>query len=185
MSMPGSNPSRLFTVGHSNRTLEEFLSLLKSHRVETLIDVRTVPKSRYVSHFNKEALAASLETVGINYIHFPKLGGLRKAKKDSVNTGWKNASFRGFADYMQTSEFEAAVDELLLRIGRSAGAILCAEAVPWKCHRSLIADALVVRGVSVDHIMAPTRTQSHQLTPFARVSGMRITYPDLLGSEAS
>ncbi|HET6371414.1 MAG TPA: DUF488 domain-containing protein [Nitrospiria bacterium] len=185
MDFPGSYRSRLFTVGHSNRTLEEFLSLLKAYRIETLIDLRTVPRSRYFPHFNRETLSASLEKVGIDYIHIPKLGGLRKAKKDSVNTGWKNASFRGFADYMQTREFEAAVEELLIRIDQSTCAILCAEAVPWKCHRSLVADALLVRGASVDHIMASSRTQSHQLTPFARVSGMRITYPDLLESEAS
>jgi uncharacterized protein (DUF488 family) len=184
MGIQDSPHSRLYTVGHSNRTMEDFLSLLKAYRIETLIDVRTVPKSRYVPHFNKETLSASLAAVKIDYLHFPKLGGLRKAKKDSINAGWKNASFRGFADYMQTKEFDEAVDELLSRIDQTTVAILCAEAVPWRCHRSLISDALLIRGVSVEHILAPARLQSHQLTSFARVAGRQITYPDLLQSEA-
>jgi uncharacterized protein (DUF488 family) len=185
MNVQETTRPRLYTVGHSNRTPEDFLPLLKIPRIETLIDVRTVPKSRYVPHFNKETLSALLAQTEINYLHFPKLGGLRKAKKDSINTGWKNESFRGFADYMQTREFEAALEELLSRIDQSTVAILCAEAVPWRCHRSLISDALLIRGVSVEHILGPDRLQFHQLTSFARIAGVQITYPDLLPSEVS
>ena len=173
----------IFTVGHSNRSIDDFLALLKSHNVKRLVDVRTIPKSRHNPQFNRDALAASLRAAHIAYTHLPKLGGLRRARPDSVNTGWNNSSFRGFADYMQTPEFSAALARLE-KPARRGGlartkqcAIMCAEAVPWRCHRSLIADALTVRGHAVKHIMTPSRASLHKLTPFARVRGERITYP--------
>jgi uncharacterized protein (DUF488 family) len=173
----------IFTVGHSNHLIDEFLALLKSHNVKRLVDVRTIPKSRHNPQFNRDALAASVRAAHIAYTHLPKLGGLRHAHSDSVNTGWQNASFRGFADYMQTPEFAAALARLekLARPGGRARtklcAIMCAEAVPWRCHRSLIADALTVRGHAVKHIMTPIRANLHKLTSFARVRGKKITYP--------
>lgn len=171
------------TVGHSNRSIDEFIALLKSHGVKRLVDVRTIPKSRHNPQFNRDSLAASVRAAHIAYTHLPKLGGLRHARPDSVNTGWNNSSFRGFADYMQTPDFAAALtrlEKLARRGGRARTklcAIMCAEAVPWRCHRSLLADALTVRGHAVRHIMTPTRANPHKLTPFARVRGMRITYP--------
>jgi uncharacterized protein (DUF488 family) len=139
--------------------------------------VRTVPASRRVPHFAKAALARSLPARGIDYLHAPELGGLRKPKADSINLGWRNVSFRGYADYMQTDEFWAAIDRLqdLARSHRLA--IMCAEAVPWRCHRSLIADALTVRGVEVRHITGRGEPARHSMTPFARVEDGRITYP--------
>jgi uncharacterized protein (DUF488 family) len=173
----------ILTIGHSNHPIGEFLALLKAHNVKHLVDVRTIPKSRHNPQFNRDSLAASVRAARIAYTHLPKLGGLRHAHSDSINTGWQNASFRGFADYMQTPEFAAA----LARLEKLAGpggranaklcAIMCAEAVPWRCHRSLIADALTVRGHAVKHIMTPARANVHKLTPFARVHGTQITYP--------
>lgn len=167
----------IMTVGHSTRTIDEFLDLLKAHGVEAVVDVRTVPRSRHNPQFNHDTLPASLKAEGIEYIHMPRLGGLRHARKDSRNTGWRNSSFRGFADYMQTEEFETGIKELieLSRDGRIA--VMCAEAVPWRCHRSLIADALSVRNIKVEHIMGPKKLQEHKLTPFARIKGVEITYP--------
>lgn len=167
----------LFTVGHSNRSIADFLALLKSHNVKRLVDVRTIPKSRHNPQFNRDALAESLRRAHIAYTHLPKLGGLRHARADSVNTGWNNSSFRGFADYMQTPEFSAALSRLEKLAHTKLCAIMCAEAVPWRCHRSLIADALTVRGHAVKHIMTPSRANLHKLTPFARVRGKSITYP--------
>jgi uncharacterized protein (DUF488 family) len=167
----------IFTVGHSNHSIAEFLALLKSHGVKRLVDVRTIPRSRHNPQFNREALAASVRRAHIAYTHLPKLGGLRRARVDSVNAGWQNSSFRGFADYMQTPEFAAALARLEKLAKNKLCAILCAEAVPWRCHRSLIADALTVRGHVVEHIMTPARRNLHKLTPFARVRGKRITYP--------
>src|SRR5690349_18500272 len=142
----------MVTIGHSNRSLDAFLTLLKAHGVEILVDVRTVPKSRHKPQFNREALPQALEAAGIRYEHLPGLGGLRHPGKDSANTGWKNLSFRGYADYMQTAEFAQSL-EALEKLERNARvAIMCAESVPWRCHRSLIADALTVRGVAVFHI---------------------------------
>lgn len=166
-----------FTVGHSNRSIDDFLVLLKSYGVKRLVDVRTIPKSRHNPQFNRDALAASVRRAHIAYTHLPKLGGLRHARADSVNTGWNNSSFRGFADYMQTPEFSAALARLEKLARTKPCAIMCAEAVPWRCHRSLIADALTVRGHAVKHIMTPSRASLHKLTPFARVRGKRITYP--------
>jgi uncharacterized protein (DUF488 family) len=167
----------ILTMGHSTRSLEAFLNLLQAHGVKRLIDVRTVPRSRHNPQFNQDALPKALRRAGIGYTHMPELGGLRRARRDSPNTGWHNASFRGFADYMQTPEFETGLDELIKSAARTQVAIMCAEAVPWRCHRSLIADALTVRGIQVEHIMSATRTQPHSLTPFAKVKGTHITYP--------
>lgn len=174
-----SAPSRplIFTVGHSNHPIDEFIALLKSHDVKRLVDVRTIPKSRHNPQFNRDSLAASVRAAHIAYTHLPKLGGLRHARPDSVNTGWNNPSFRGFADYMPTPEFAAALARLEKLARTKLCAIMCAEAVPWRCHRSLLADALTVRGHAVRHIMTPTRANLHKLTPFARVRGKRITYP--------
>lgn len=167
----------MLTVGHSNRPLDEFLRLLKAHGVELLVDVRTVPRSRHNPQFNRDTLPESLLAEGIRYEHMPGLGGLRHARKDSLNTGWKNRSFRGYADYMQTDEFAHNVDLLAEADGSYRTAIMCAEAVPWRCHRSLIADALMVRGIPVSHILSESKANPHRLTKFARVDGRRITYP--------
>jgi uncharacterized protein (DUF488 family) len=167
----------IFTIGHSNHPIDEFIHLLKSHSIKRLVDVRTIPKSRHNPQFNRDALAASLRRAHIAYTHLPKLGGLRHALPDSVNTGWNNSSFRGFADYMQTPEFSAALARLEKLARTKLCAIMCAEALPWRCHRSLIADALAVRRHAVRHIMTPTRANPHKLTPFARVRGTQITYP--------
>ncbi len=174
-----SRPSQplILTVGHSNRSLEDFLALLKAHNVERLVDVRTVPRSRHNPEFNRNALSQTLRRARIAYTHLAKLGGLRRAKSDSANTGWNNSSFRGFADYMQTPEFAAGLARLEKLAQTKRCAIMCAEAVPWRCHRSLLADALAVRGHAVEHIMTLTRRNLHKLTPFARVRGKRITYP--------
>jgi len=165
------------TIGHSTRPIEEFVRLLKAHAVTQLIDVRTVPRSRHNPQFNRETLPASLESAGIAYLHMPELGGLRRATSDSVNTGWQNASFRGYADYMQTPEFRGAIERLIQLISQGRIAVMCAEAVPWRCHRSLIADALLVRGIQSEEIVSATRTRPHVLTPFAKVDGSRIFYP--------
>ncbi len=172
--MPGP---LVFTVGHSTRPIEEFLSLLRSHDVATLVDVRTVPRSRRNPQFNSETLAASLSEVGIEYVHESGLGGFRRASADSPNKAWRNASFRGYADYMQGSDFREHLARLMQRAREQRIALMCAEAVPWRCHRSLIADALLVHGFRVEEISGVKRSQPHALTPFARVEGTRITYP--------
>jgi uncharacterized protein (DUF488 family) len=166
----------VYTVGHSTRSSEDFLSLLKGFQIERLCDIRTVPKSRKNPQFAAEALA-ELPAQGIEYIHLPALGGLRHARKDSSNTGWKNDSFRGYADYMQTEAFATAIEHLISLATTKRVAIMCAEAVPWRCHRSLVGDALLVRGVEVCDIMSPGRATPHKLTPWARVSGYQIVYP--------
>jgi len=168
----------IYTIGHSNHPIETFLSMLAAQGIRLVIDVRTLPGSRHNPQYNKEALSGSLQEHGIRYHHLPGLGGLRHAKKDSLNKGWKNAGFRGYADYLQTEGFAAALAELLELAPQQPTAILCAEAVPWRCHRSLIADALTVRGVRVLHIMSAESVKEHALTPFARVSGATITYPE-------
>jgi len=139
----------MLTIGHSNRSIEEFLEMLRAHSVELLVDVRTVPRSRHNPQFNRDMLPGSLATVGIGYEHMPGLGGLRKPRADSRNTGWRNLSFRSYADYMQTAEFETNLAKLLELEGTRKTAIMCAESVPWRCHRSLIADALTVHGTAV------------------------------------
>ena len=167
----------VLTIGHSTRTVEEFIGLLQAHGVSRVIDVRTVPRSRHNPQFNKTSLPGSLKKAGLSYVHLPGLGGLRHAQCDSVNLGWHNASFRGYADYMQTPEFEKNLEELVQLAKQDRIALMCAEAVPWRCHRSLIADALLVRGIRTEDIMSPTRRQVHTLTPFAKVRGTTITYP--------
>src|ERR1700693_3937817 len=167
----------VLTIGHSNLTWKDFLELLRAHRVKRIIDVRSIPRSRHNPQFNRVILSKKLRAARIGYVHLRKLGGLRHARRDSPNMGWRNASFRGFADYMQTPEFEAGLERLMKLAGQSRSAIMCAEAVPWRCHRSLIADALTVRGIRVDDIMSMKRSQVHSLTPFARVQGHRVTYP--------
>ena len=176
--MPRTGPSPIIlTIGHSTRTVEEFIGLLQAHAVSRVIDVRTVPRSRHNPQFNKASLPGSLNKAGLGYTHLPGLGGLRHARRDSLNMGWRNASFRGYADYMQTPEFEQSLEELIRLAKQDQIALMCAEAVPWRCHRSLIADALLVRGIRTEDILSPTRRQVHTLTPFAKVRGTTITYP--------
>lgn len=167
----------IFTIGHSNRTIEDFLELLAAHGIQRLVDVRTIPRSRHNPQFNDDSLKNSVQEAGIAYTHMKNLGGLRHASRDSINTGWRNASFRGFADHMQTPEFDAGLTRLIALAEKKTCAIMCAEAVPWRCHRSLIADALTVRGFLVEHIMSRTDRQKHSLTSFARVHGTEIKYP--------
>ena len=164
-------------MGHSTRTTKEFEALLIAHGVKQLADVRTIPRSRHNPQFNRDRLPRSLQKVGIRYHHIPELGGLRHARRDSINTAWRNASFRGFADYMQTPEFKTAVDELIRLAKMRRTAVMCAEAVPWRCHRSLIADALLARGIHVAEITSGTHTRPHILTPWARVVRKQVTYP--------
>jgi uncharacterized protein (DUF488 family) len=167
----------VLTVGHSTRPLEEFIDVLKAHSVTRLADVRTVPRSRHNPQFNRDTLPGALERAGIGYTHLAGLGGLRRARPDSPNGGWRNASFRGYADYMQTAEFRQSLEDLLDLARRERVALMCAEAVPWRCHRSLIADALVVRGVRVEEIVGSGGCRPHALTPFAKVEGTTVTYP--------
>ena len=167
----------VWTVGHSNRSLEEFLDLLDAHRIRMLVDVRTVPRSRHNRQFNLDSLPGALGSRGIGHRHAPELGGLRKPRPDSPNAGWSNESFRGYADYLQTDGFEHALDAFVGLAADERTACMCAEAVPWRCHRSLIADALVVRGRGVFHIMSTTKAAPHELNPMAVVQGGRITYP--------
>ncbi len=171
------NGTTILTIGHSTRPLEEFIGLLLAHGVKRLVDVRTVPRSRHNPQFNRDTLPESLAAEGIGYTHLKGLGGLRHSRADSPNRGWRTGGFRGFADYMQTGEFEGYVEELMKLGKRERTAIMCAEAVPWRCHRSLIADALRARGVNVIHIMGRHSVIVHELTPFARVEGVKVTYP--------
>lgn len=165
------------TIGHSNRPIEDFVALLWTNEVTRVIDVRTVPRSRHNPQFNRDTLPASLAAAGIDYVHMPGLGGLRHVHADSPNGGWHNASFRGYADYMQTAEFAENVDQLLPLVRSQRCALMCAEAVPWRCHRSMIADALLVRGVRVEDIIGPHGRKPHALTSFACVDGQQLTYP--------
>ncbi len=168
---------RIFTVGHSTRTLEDLVEMLRAFEVDVLVDIRTVPRSRRNPQFNRDALPGSLRGHGIHYVHLAALGGLRHPRADSPNTAWRNDSFRGYADYMQTAEFEAGLEQLHALLARGRVAIMCAEAVPWRCHRSLVADALTARGARVEHIMSRTSANPHRVTPFARIDGERVTYP--------
>jgi len=173
----GRSSRTIWTIGHSTRSLEEFVALLGEHRVQFLADVRHFPTSRRVTWTAKASLEKALSDRGVAYDHFEDLGGFRKARADSVNTAWRNAGFRGYADYMASPEFSVALNRLITVAEERRTAIMCAEAVPWKCHRSLLADALVVRGMRVIHILSSGKTQDHRLTPFARVHGGGITYP--------
>ena len=176
-TLPPDDRCTVLTVGHSTRPIEAFLELLRGHLVTCLIDVRTVPRSRHNPQFNTEALLGTLAAAKIDYAHVPGLGGFRRPTADSPNAAWRNLSFRGYADYMQTPDFAGQLAHLIERAGRQRVALMCAEAVPWRCHRSLIADALVVQGVATCEIVGLAKLQPHKLTPFARVSGKRITYP--------
>ena len=167
----------ILTIGHSTRTVEEFVELLKAYGVTLVVDVRTVPRSRHNPQFNKETLPNTLKPYGVKYIHMPDIGGLRHPKKDSVNLAWKNSSFRGYADYMQTKEFTENLLKLIALARENCLAIMCAEALPWRCHRNLISDALVVRHIKVEHIISKTSTINHQLNETAHVEGTKITYP--------
>lgn len=167
----------ILTIGHSNRSLDEFVRMLHAHGVELLVDVRTIPRSRHNPHFNGDALPKSMRAAQIGYRHIKALGGLRHARKDSINTAWRNSSFRGFADHMQTEEFISALEGLIELSRTKSLAIMCAEAVPWRCHRSLIADALTTRGVSVEHIFSETQRKPHSLAPFLKVRKGVLTYP--------
>ena len=175
-AVTGKSERILFTVGYSNRPFDQFLTLLKVNRIDILVDVRTIPKSRHRPEFNIDSLPTGLEAAGISYIHMKGLGGLRKPLVNSVNSGWINESFRGFADYMQTDQFRNALADLQNLTGKNRVAIMCAEGNPFSCHRSLIADAMLVRGYHVYEITGGTRLSIHKLTPFAEVSGENITY---------
>ena len=173
--MPG-RPT-VWTLGHSTRPIDEFIGLLRAHQISLLVDVRTVPRSSYNPQFNTDTLAQSLHDAGFRYRHLPALGGLRKPKKDSIDDGWRNTSFRGYADYMQMDEFLNALEALMADSRLQPTAIMCAEAVPWRCHRSLIADALLIRGWDSRHIMSETKADPHQLTSFAHLEKGMLTYP--------
>ncbi len=181
--MKAGEPLLVLTIGHATRPLEEFFQLLKTFGVARLADVRTVPRSRHNPQFNRETLPQALAAAGIGYVHLPGLGGLRHPRKDSPNLGWRNASFRGFADYMLTPEFEENLLSLIELALHERLVLMCAETVPWRCHRSLIADALTARGIKVEHIVSGASLKDHRITPFARVEGTRITYPAPIAPE--
>ncbi|PWU02247.1 MAG: DNA repair protein [Candidatus Melainabacteria bacterium] len=172
-----SKKHQIFTIGHSNRNLEEFVELLTVHGITRLIDVRTIPRSRHNPQFNSEDLSSALKKHKVKYLHMKALGGLRHPRKDSVNLGWHNDSFRGYADYMQSPEFTSALEELVQLTREGPTAIMCAEAVPWRCHRSLIADALTVQGFDVKNIISLSSSKDHSLNPMAVVDDGRVTYP--------
>lgn len=179
----------IYTVGHSTRPIEEFIEILKAYGVETLVDVRKIAGSRRNPQYGEKALNASLGASGIAYLRLEGLGGRRRTSAESVNTGWRNLSFRGYADHMQSAEFQASLDELMAVGAAKPTVIMCAEAVPWRCHRSLIGDALLVRGVEVLDIFDAKNCRPHKLTPFAKVDGQKITYPadeakEVMGDEA-
>jgi uncharacterized protein (DUF488 family) len=167
----------IYTIGHSTHSLDEFVDLLRAHDVKALADVRTVPRSRHVPQFNADALTIALPKAGIQYLPFKALGGWREARKDSINLGWKNSSFRGYADYMQTPQFVEALEKLIDFAKKQPTTTMCAEALPWRCHRSLISDALLIRGWKVLDILSPTQAKPHELTKFAKVDAVSITYP--------
>jgi uncharacterized protein (DUF488 family) len=167
----------VFTVGHSTLSIDDFVALLRAYGIETVVDIRTVPRSRRNPQFNADALPQALQAHGLNYVGLPGLGGLRKPSKESPNKGWRNDSFRGYADYMQTPAFADALDELIDISRHKRAAIMCAEAVPWRCHRSLVADALEVRGIPAVEILSRTSHRLHKLTPFAHPHGTSLTYP--------
>jgi uncharacterized protein (DUF488 family) len=175
---PGWGQARIYTVGHSTRSAEELVELLRAHGIQTLVDIRTVPRSRTNPQFNQDTLPRTLAEADLRYVHLPRLGGLRRARADSPNGAWRNASFRGYADYMQTDEFTRGLEELRELTPDGPLALMCAEAVRWRCHRSLVADALYARGVEVLHITSRTRAEPHKLTPFARLHGRQVLYPE-------
>lgn len=177
-AIPPPHEALVCTIGHSNRPLGTFLDLLGQNQIGCVVDIRTVPRSRHNPQFGQDQLPHSLAGAGINYRYLEELGGLRHAKASSrANSGWRNKSFRGYADHMQSAEFAAGMEKLIELVGQQRCALMCAEAVPWRCHRSMVGDALIVRGYIVEHIIGPTRRQRHKLTPFAHVDGTSITYP--------
>lgn len=168
---------KIFTLGHSTWSLDLFLEILRAYHIQRVVDVRTIPRSRHNPQFNRETLRIFLRNRRINYRNMKMLGGLRRPRPDSLNKGWRNASFRGYADHMQTKEFEEAIQKLSKLASEKPTVILCAEAVPWRCHRSLIGDALLIRHFQVEDIMSQKTSQPHRLTPWAKVRGVKITYP--------
>lgn len=168
----------IYTIGHSTWPIDEFNKILQAYEIELVVDVRTIPGSRHNPQFNGNELKYDLEWHGIGYIHLKELGGLRHTTKTSINTGWTNLSFRGFADYMQTPEFMKGIELLIETSKLKQTVIMCAEAVPWRCHRSLIGDALVVRGIEVEDIMSERTSKPHKITPWAKVDGVIVTYPE-------
>ena len=169
--------STVYTIGHSTHPIDEFVTILQAYKVETVVDVRKIARSRHNPQFNEAELAAHLRRHGIGYLPLEGLGGLRRVTKDSINTAWENRSFRGYADYMQTPEFEESLSRLVQIARENITAIMCAEAVPWRCHRSLIGDALLTRDMHVEDIMSERISKPHRLTPWAKVEQDRITYP--------
>ena len=167
----------IYTIGHSTRTIEQFLALLTAHGIQEVIDVRTIPKSRHNPQFSQDQLSSELNEANIQYTHIKKLGGLRRAAKDSPNAGWQNTSFRGFADYMASDEFQQGLQELQAHAEKNTVAIMCAEAVPWRCHRSFIADALTIQGWQVLHIQSKKTAKPHEFTPFLEVREGKLLYP--------
>ena len=167
----------IFTVGHSTRTIDEFVRILRGHGIRRVLDVRTIPRSRHNPQFNRDRLSSALHNRRIHYRHLGGLGGLRRARADSMNIGWRNASFRGYADYMQTAAFRVSLDRCVALARSEPAVLMCAEAVPWRCHRSLIADALLARGIAVREISSATRARPHRLTPWAPMDGTSVTYP--------
>jgi uncharacterized protein (DUF488 family) len=177
ISQSGVTPLTIFTIGHSTRPIDEFIRLIKAHDVRRVVDVRTIPRSRHNPQFNRDRLSPALHRARIHYRHMPGLGGLRRPTPDSGNAGWRNASFRGYADYMQTPEFEDSLEDCIDLAKQERVVLMCAEAVPWRCHRSLIADALLARGINAREITSGVRSRPLVLTSFARVEGTRVTYP--------
>lgn len=166
-----------YTMGFSTREWDETVAILESYAIRRLIDIRTLPGSKRTPQFNLEHLQVALPEAGVEYIHMKQLGGLRKPRKDSVNAGWRNDSFRGYADYMQTAEFDAAIVRLEQLVREQTSVFVCTEAVFWRCHRQLVADALLIRGFRIGHILNPAKVAPHQLSSFAHVNGLKITYP--------
>lgn len=167
----------VLTIGHSTRPLQDFIEILKENEISHVIDIRTIPRSAYNPQYNQSILSKELRAQGIKYLHMKGLGGLRYSRKDSPNTAWRNASFRGFADYMQTKEFEKNIDLLMKYVKKHRVVLMCAEAVPWRCHRSLIGDALLARKIKVEDIISISNRKKHSLTPWAKVKGKKVTYP--------
>jgi uncharacterized protein (DUF488 family) len=168
---------RIYTIGHSTRPIAEFIKILEIYQIQQVVDIRTIPRSRHNPQYNRETLPNSLAESKIEYMHIAGLGGLRHPHPDSINLGWRNASFRGYADYMQTPEFGEHIKQLIQLAQEQPIVIMCAEAVPWRCHRSLVADALTLWNIEVIHILNEKKNYPHKLTPFAKIDGKHITYP--------
>ena len=175
--MAKTSETVVLTIGHSTRTLEEFVELLEIYGVTLVVDVRTVPRSRHNPQFNKETLPDSLKHYGVRYIHMPEIGGLRHPKRESVNLAWQNSGFRGYADYMQTQEFTDSLLKIVALARENRLALMCAEALPWRCHRNLLSDALVIRHIKVEHIISKDSAINHVVNELAQVEGTKITYP--------